>query len=73
MTSSSFEVTTSLGLGSFNWWVRAYDADGTFGHGALRIHFQSVSILYSASGINAGYDTDFHVVDHRERLAMSFG
>ncbi len=31
VTSSSFEVTTSLGLGSFNWWVRAYDADGTFG------------------------------------------
>ncbi|MFN9720936.1 MAG: PKD domain-containing protein [Planctomycetota bacterium] len=31
VTSSSYETTTSMGLGTFTWWVRAYDADGVAG------------------------------------------
>ena len=31
VASNSYEMPTSLGLGTFSWWVRAYDADGNVG------------------------------------------
>jgi hypothetical protein len=31
VATNSYEMTTSLGLGTFQWWVRAYDADGNVG------------------------------------------
>jgi len=31
LPSNSYEANTSLGLGTFTWWVRAYDADGNVG------------------------------------------
>ena len=31
ISTPSFEATASLGVGQFQWWVRAYDADGTAG------------------------------------------
>ncbi len=31
VSSTSVELFTSLGLGKFTWWVRAYDADGNVG------------------------------------------
>ncbi|MFO0977216.1 MAG: ubiquitin-activating E1 FCCH domain-containing protein [Planctomycetaceae bacterium] len=31
VSGTSYEATTSLGLGEFVWWVRAYDADGVAG------------------------------------------
>lgn len=31
VATNSYELKTSLGLGTFQWWVRAYDADGNVG------------------------------------------
>jgi len=39
ISTNSLELTSSLGVGTFTWWVRAYDADGSVGDWSLPATF----------------------------------
>ena len=49
--SNSFETHVSLGIGTFTWWVRAYDADGVVGDWSLPKTFTIDRVRFTAPGL----------------------